>query len=158
MFKRRSDRLAAVVLPLILGASVFMGSPAEASHEKPAKASTYPLPAKYVTYEECVRIRESNGHWRSRNPSRKYLGAYQMTQELANGATYWMVKRGDIARYLGTGNLKKQREFAELLRFSSVHTWDPWLQTAAFRRTLDGHAKNQAWSGKFHWAGGRWSC
>ena len=158
MFKRRSDRAAAIVLPLILGASVFMGKPAEASHENPAKASTYPLPAKYVTYEECVRIRESNGHWRSRNPSRKYLGAYQMRQELANGATYWMVRHGDIARYLGTGDLKKQREFAEMLRFSSVHTWDPWLQAAAFRRTLDGHAKNQPWSGKSHWAGGRWSC
>jgi hypothetical protein len=158
MFKRRSDRIAAFALPLILGASVFMGTPAEASHEKPAKASTYPLPKYYQAYEECVRIRESNGHWRSRNPSRKYLGAYQMHQELANGATYWMVKRGDIARYLGTGDLKEQREFAEMLRFSSVHTWDPWLQTAAFRRTLDGHAKNKPWSGKFHWAGGRWSC
>lgn len=157
LFKRK-DMQAAIALPLILVASVFMGTPAEASHEKPARASTYPLPKYYQAYEECVRLRESNGHWRSRNPSRKYRGAYQMTQELANGATYWMVKRGDIARYLGTGNKREQRDFAELLRISSVHNWDPWLQTAAFRRTMDGHVKDQPWSGMSHWNGGRWSC
>ena len=162
MFKRKNMQ-AAIVLPLILAASVFMGTPAEASHEKPAAPSSYPLPSYYQAYEKCVRLRESNGHWTSRNPTRKYLGAYQMTQELANGATYWMVKRGDIARYLDRTSVRKstkreQREFAALLRMSSVHKWDPYLQTAAFRRTMDGHAKNQPWSGMSHWYGGRWYC
>ena len=157
MFKRR-DMQAAIALPLILAASVFMGTPAEASHKEPAKASTYPLPKYYQAYEECVRLRESNGHWTARNPSRRYLGAYQMTQELANGATYWMFKRGDIARYLGTASVKEQRQFARELRGTSVHKWDPYLQTAAFRRTLDGHVKDQPWSGISHWYGGRWHC
>ena len=103
-------------------------------------------------------MRESNSHWDARSGGRKHLGAYQMTQALANGATYWMLKRGDLARYLGTGNRSKQRILARQLRSTSVHEWEPWLQTAAFVRTMDGHEKNQPWSGLHHWNGGRWSC
>jgi len=158
MFKRRSDRVAAVVLPVILGASMFMAPEASANHESSTDPSGYPLPHYYVEYEHCVRMRESNSHWWSRNPTRKYLGAYQMNQPLANGATYWMLRSGDIATYLSPDSLKEQRAFARELRATSVHKWDPWLQTSAFRRTLDGHHANRPWAGKFHWYGGRWTC
>ena len=155
---KKADKQAAIVIPAVLVASMFLAPDAEAHHGDTSQPSTYPVPAHYVEVEECIRMRESNSHWHSRNRSRQHLGAYQMTQALANGATYWMVKRGDIARYLKTSDVKKQRTFARKLRTTSVHKWAPWLQTAAFVRTMDGHAKNKAWSGLHHWAGGRWHC
>lgn len=157
-FKTRADKQAAIALPIILVASVFMGNDAHAHHGDTSVPSTYPVPSHYAQVEECIRMRESNSHWDSRNKGRNHLGAYQMTQALANGATYWMLKRGDLARYLGTGNRSKQRILARQLRATSVHKWEPWLQTAAFVRTMDGHHKNQPWSGLHHWNGGRWHC
>lgn len=154
----RADKRAAVVLPLVLAASVFMAPNADAHHGDTSVPSTYPVPAHYEQVEECIRMRESNSHWDSRNPSRAHLGAYQMTQALANGATYWMVKRGDFARYLPGSTRKEQRAAARKLRATSVHKWAPWLQTAAFVRTMDGHAKDQPFAGLHHWAGGRWHC
>ena len=157
-FKTRADKQAAIVLPIILVASVFLGNDAHAHHGDTSVPSTYPVPSRYVQAEECIRMRESNSHWDSRSGGRKHLGAYQMTQALANGATHWMLKRGDFARYLPGSTLKEQRAEAKRLRATSVHEWEPWLQTAAFVRTMDGHEKNVPWSGLHHWNGGRWSC
>lgn len=150
----KRDTQAAIAIPLILIASVFFGGDAEATQQQ----KYYPLPERYVDYEQCVRMRESQGQWDVTSPSGTYLGAYQMSQAIANGATWWMLRFGDLATYLGTQDKAKQRIFAQKLRATPVNEWDPWLQTAAFRRTLDGHGAQEPWAGASHWAGGRWIC
>lgn len=118
--------------------------------------SKYEVPARYEAYEVCVRERESNGRWDAVNPTGKYLGAYQMTQALGEGATWHMLE--DIIEYSKAKNKKQARVRAEILRATPVNEWPAWAQTSAFVQTLDGHDQEEAWSGASHWAGGRWYC
>lgn len=132
--------------------------PAHAGNETAAGIpSRYDIPARYVIYEKCVRIRESNGRWDAINRSNnKYFGAYQMSDALADGATYHMLE--DIIEYSKAKNRQQAREIARKLRETPVYEWPAWAQTSAFVQTLDGHDAEQPWAGKKHWAGGRWSC
>ena len=130
---------------------------AHAANEQAAGVpSRYDIPTRYVIYERCVRERESNGRWDAVNPTGKYLGAYQFNQDLANGATYHMLE--DIIEYSKAKNKKQARVIARKLRRTPMNEWPAWAQTSAFVQTLDGHDAEQPWSGKFHWAGGRWTC
>jgi len=118
--------------------------------------SKYEVPEHYAAYEVCVRERESNGRWDAVNPTGKYLGAYQMTQALGEGATWHMLE--DIVEYSKAKNKKQAKVRAEILRATPVDEWPAWAQTSAFIQTLDGHDLEVAWSGASHWAGGRWYC
>lgn len=101
-------------------------------------------------YRKCTIRRESNGNAWSRSKSRKYQGAFQMSKDLWIGATYMM-----------TPELKKEfgprigrviaRELRSLPASKAATRW----QEQAFYTVLNWE---HDWSGKKHWAGGRWQC
>lgn len=101
-------------------------------------------------YRKCVAERESNGHAWSQSKSRTYHGAYQMSVALWRGATYMM-----------TPELKDQygpvagKRIAQDLRSINASQAAMHWQTQAFYTVLNWEGK---WSGKSHWAGGRWTC
>lgn len=131
--------------------------PVAASNERAAGVpSRYDVPTRYVIYERCVRERESNGRWDAVNPTGKYRGAYQFDHALASGATWHMLE--DIIEYSKARTKKQARVIARKLRNTPMNKWPAWAQTSAFVQTLDGHDAEQPWSGKSHWAGGRWTC
>lgn len=142
---------ATVTLPVATAGTVHA-----ANEQAAGVASRYDVPARYVTYEYCVRMRESNGRWNAVNPTGKYRGAYQFSPELARGATFHMLE--DIIKYSTADSRTEARAIASKLRSMPMNKWPAWAQTSAFVQTLDGHDAEQPWSGKFHWNGGRWSC
>lgn len=140
-----------VIIMTLLVVSAFFGDDASAD-----TGLEYDVPAVYQAYEECVRIRESNGRWHAVNPSGNHFGAYQMTQALAYGATFHMLD--DIQTYTGYRTKAQARNYAEMLRAMPVNKWPAWAQTSAFVQTLDGHTTERNWAGMDHWRGGRWFC
>jgi hypothetical protein len=115
------------------------------------KIPTYPVPSAYVEYEKCVAVRESNRRSDAVNPTGKYRGMYQFDAELAAGTTYHIVD------WLATWHSKPKKYAAEL-RKTPMDKWPAQVQTAAFVSVLNGHDKKVRWSGKKHFAGGRWHC
>lgn len=111
----------------------------------------YPVPAVYREYERCVAERESNDRPEAVNPTGKYRGMYQFDKRLAAGSTYHIVD------WLSTWH-SNPKGYAAVLRKTPMNKWPRQVQTAAFIVTLDGHDMQVRWSGKKHFAGGRWTC
>jgi len=111
----------------------------------------YPVPPVYQSYERCVAERESNGRPHAVNSTGKYRGMYQFDKELARGTTWHIVD------WLKTWH-SQPKKYAAWLRKTPMNHWPEEVQKAAFVAVLDGHDKNERWSGKSHFAGGRWHC
>lgn len=122
-----------------------------ASMQHVNKIPEYPVPAVYQEYEECVAVRESNRRPDAINPTGKYRGMYQFDEALADGSTY------HIIGWLSSWH-SKPKQYAAALRDTPMNKWPAEVQTAAFISVLDGHGQKVRWSGKKHFAGGRWTC
>lgn len=99
---------------------------------------------------KCIVIRESEGRYTAVNPTRKYRGAYQVSPELARGATWMMLKEHKALM----GEERAKRVLAEL-RAKPMNTWPRYWQDAAFSTI---HNWKHTGDGAAHWAGGRWHC
>ena len=115
------------------------------------KIPEFEVPKVYREYEACVAERESNGRPNAVNPSGKYRGMYQFNDQLKRGTTFHIID------WLDTWH-SSPKKYAAWLRKTPMNKWPEEVQTAAFVAVLDGHDKNQRWAGRFHFAGGRWSC
>ena len=102
------------------------------------------------SYQLCVLRRESNGHWFSTARANGYFGAFQMTKALARGAS-WMIQP-ELQAIHGK---EMGRRIAQTLRVTEMHQWRPFYQAMAFYTILNWRGD---WSGKRHWAGGRFVC
>lgn len=104
----------------------------------------YQVPKVYQAFEKCVSWRESRRKPDAVNPTGKYRGMYQMDHAIASGATHWIVD------WLGTWH-RTPKKYAAALRATPVNKWPRQVQTAVFVVTLNGHDKNERWSGAAHW-------
>lgn len=111
----------------------------------------YEVPKVYREYEACVAQRESNARPNAVNPTGKYRGMYQFNDALADGTTFHIID------WLDTWH-SQPKKYAAWLRETPMNKWPEEVQTAAFVAVLDGHDADKRWAGKFHFAGGRWSC
>ncbi len=98
----------------------------------------------------CVVERESEGHYDVVNPGGSYFGAYQVSRDLARGATWMMLK--EHKKLMGKAAAKK---VLGNLRNKPMNTWPRYWQDAAFHTVANYHG---TLSGIKHWAGGRWHC
>ena len=91
----------------------------------------------------CIVSRESSGHYFSVSHSGTYRGAYQMSPQLARGATWMMFP--EFKNIMG----EKAAEVAMLrLRNTSIHKWTRFWQDAAFSTVYNWEHPN---SGASHW-------
>jgi len=98
----------------------------------------------------CIVERESNGRYDAVSPGGVYRGAYQMSAELGEGATWMMLP--EHKQLLGSSAAKA---ILSELRTTPVHRWPRYWQDAAFSTVHNW----EGWeSGASHWAGGRWHC
>lgn len=107
--------------------------------------------AKSEERRRCIVKRESEGRYDVQGGGgNRYFGAYQMNDQLADGATWMMLD--EHKRVLGA---EQARSLMAELRATPVTEWPRYWQDAAFYTIYnwDGHG-----SGAAHWAGGRWSC
>jgi len=97
----------------------------------------------------CIAERESEGHYDVVSRS-GYHGAYQMSPQLARGATWMMMRehRGLLGAETATKVLSK-------LRSTPLSRWPRYWQDAAFSTIYNWKATG---SGAAHWRGGRWHC
>ena len=98
---------------------------------------------------QCIAKRESEGHYDVVSRS-GYHGAYQMSPQLARGATWMMVREH---RQL-LGDQAAVRVLAKL-RATPLSRWPRYWQDAAFSTI---HNWERTGAGASHWAGGRWHC
>ncbi len=98
----------------------------------------------------CIAERESEGHYDVVSPSGSYFGAYQVSRELARGATWMMLK--EHKKLMGPSSAKK---VLGKLRAKPMNTWPRYWQDAAFHTIMNWEHTG---SGAAHWAGGRWHC
>lgn len=98
----------------------------------------------------CIAERESEGHYHVVSPSGLYFGAYQVSRELARGATWMMLK--EHKQLLGA---KRANRTLARLRATPMNQWPRYWQDAAFSTIMNWE---QTGSGASHWAGGRWRC
>jgi hypothetical protein len=98
----------------------------------------------------CIVRRESEGHYDVVNPSGSYRGAYQVSSQLARGATWMMLKEHKSLM----GERNAQRVLAELRR-KPMNKWPRYWQDAMFATVASWE---HAGSGLRHWSGGRWHC
>jgi len=98
----------------------------------------------------CIAKRESEGHYDVVSPSGSYFGAYQVSRELARGATWMMLK--EHKKLMGPSAAKK---VLAQLRAKPMNTWPRYWQDAAFHTVMNW---DHTGSGAAHWAGGRWHC
>lgn len=98
----------------------------------------------------CIVERESEGHYDVVNPSGAYRGAYQVSSQLARGATWMMLK--EHKALMGEATAKK---VLANLRQKPFNQWPRYWQDAAFSTIANWEHTG---SGIAHWAGGRWHC
>lgn len=98
----------------------------------------------------CIVNRESEGHYDVVNPSGAYRGAYQVSAQLARGATWMMLKEHKVL--MGEATAKK---VLANLRRTPMNRWPRYWQDAAFSTVVNW---DHTGSGLAHWAGGRWHC
>lgn len=98
----------------------------------------------------CIVKRESEGHYDVVNPSGSYRGAYQVSAELARGATWMMLKEHRALM----GEASAERVMAGL-RKKPINQWPRYWQDALFSTVANWDGTG---SGLRHWAGGRWHC
>lgn len=107
--------------------------------------------AQQEDVRQCIVKRESEGHYSVRGGGgSRYFGAYQMSDALADGATWMMLDEhspllgADVAKELMAG-----------LRELPANKWPRYWQDAAFSTIYNWE---QPGSGAKHWSGGRWRC
>ncbi len=98
----------------------------------------------------CIAERESEGHYDVVSASGSYYGAYQVSRELARGATWMMLK--EHKQLMGPTAAKK---VLAKLRATPMNKWPRYWQDAAFHTVMNWEHTG---SGAAHWAGGRWHC
>jgi hypothetical protein len=98
----------------------------------------------------CIVNRESEGHYDVVNSSGAYRGAYQVSAQLARGATWMMLKEHKALM----GEATAKRVLAHL-RSIPMNQWPRYWQDAAFSTIANWEHTG---SGVAHWAGGRWHC
>ena len=98
----------------------------------------------------CIAQRESEGHYDVVSGSGLYFGAYQVSRELARGATWMMVKE-----HKALMGAKSARATLAKLRATPMNRWPRYWQDAAFHTVMNWEHTG---SGAAHWAGGRWHC
>jgi hypothetical protein len=98
----------------------------------------------------CIVERESEGFYDVVNPGGNYFGAYQVSRDLARGATWMMLK--EHKKLMGEKAAKKT---LASLRAKPMNTWPRYWQDAAFHTVINWE---RPLSGASHWAGGRWHC
>ena len=98
----------------------------------------------------CIVERESEGHYDVVNPGGAYRGAYQVSSQLARGATWMMLK--EHKALMGETAAKK---VLAGLRAKPFNQWPRYWQDAAFSTIANWEHTG---SGIAHWAGGRWHC
>lgn len=98
----------------------------------------------------CIVDRESEGHYDVVNPSGSYRGAYQVSAQLARGATWMMLK--EHKKLMGKQAAKST---LAALRSKPMNTWPRYWQDAAFHTVANWEHTG---SGLAHWGGGRWHC
>ena len=118
------------------------------SQSKTPEPPAYNPPSGQLEYAACVSIRESNGDPRAVSPTGKYRGRYQFSEALKDGATWMMLD------WLETWH-PHPKKYAAYLRSIPMNKWPARVQDAAFFETLNNDG---LWSGRAHWAGGRWPC
>lgn len=99
---------------------------------------------------QCIARRESEGHYDVVSRSGLYFGAYQVSRELARGATWMMLKEHRVL--MGD---RAARTVLARLRAKPMNTWPRYWQDAAFSTVMNWEHTG---SGSSHWAGGRWHC
>ena len=99
---------------------------------------------------KCIVDRESEGHYDVVNPSGAYRGAYQVSAQLARGATWMMVK--EHKQLMGK---QAAKEALAKLRTKPMNAWPRYWQDAAFHTVANWEHTG---SGIAHWGGGRWHC
>ena len=99
---------------------------------------------------ECIARRESLGFYDVVSPSGSFFGAYQVSRDLARGATWMMLK--EHKRLLGKRTAKR---VLARLRHQPMNTWPRYWQDAAFYTVMNWEGPR---SGAAHWAGGPWRC
>jgi len=98
----------------------------------------------------CIAERESEGYYDVVSASGSYYGAYQVSRELARGATWMMLK--EHKKLMGPTAAKKT---LTKLRATPMNKWPRYWQDAAFHTIMNW---KHTGSGAAHWAGGRWHC
>lgn len=97
----------------------------------------------------CVAEREGSFHYDVQGGGGgNYFGTYQFSKAFQPGAAYMMAKE---SRKTHDG----LRAAALGLRYIPINQWSRYWQDRAFYTVLNYNGK---WSGKGHWAGGRWHC
>lgn len=105
--------------------------------------------ADQETFRRCVADREGSFTYEVRGGGGdNYYGTYQFHRNFQRGAAYMMANE---SKRTGDG-LRKQ---ALALRYVPINKWSRYWQDRAFYTVLNWRGK---WTGKGHWAGGRWSC
>lgn len=100
-------------------------------------------------YRHCVAEREGTHTYMLRGGGGdNYYGTYQFHKDFQWGVPYMMAKESAKNR----DGLWKE---AMALRYKPINRWNRYWQDRAFYTVLNWDAK---WSGKKHWAGGRWHC
>lgn len=100
---------------------------------------------------KCIVKRESEGYYSVRGGGgNNYYGAYQMSEELAQGATWMMLP--EHKKLLGE---KEAKRVLAKLRETPPNKWPRYYQDAAFSTIFNWESTA---SGAFHWGGGRWNC
>jgi hypothetical protein len=98
----------------------------------------------------CIVQRESEAHYDVVSGSGSYFGAYQVSRDLARGATWMMLK--EHKKLMGD---HAARVVLARLRATPMNKWPRYWQDAAFHTVINW---DHTLSGASHWAGGRWHC
>ena len=105
--------------------------------------------ASVETKRRCIAERESEGQ-NDVVSHNGYYGAYQMSPELARGATWMMSREHRVI----LGDQAAVRVLAKL-RGTPLSRWPRYWQDAAFSTIYNWQGTG---SGAAHWRGGRWHC
>ena len=100
-------------------------------------------------FRRCVAEREGEFQYDVQGGGgNNYFGTYQMSSAFQRGAAYMMASE---SRRTDDG----LRREALSLRYKPINQWGRFWQDRAFATVLN---YNGLWSGRHHWANGRWAC
>lgn len=94
----------------------------------------------------CIIDREANHDYRAVSAGGLYRGAYQMSRQLAIGATHMMMP--EVRREMGEPGVAMLKQ----LRKIPTQQWNRYWQDRAFWTIWRNG------NGKHHWRGGAWGC
>lgn len=106
--------------------------------------------AKQERWRKCIGQREGRFQYWGTGANGRYESTYQMTDALVRGAA-WMM-RPELQRMFGK---QQGKAISEKLLRTPGHKWHRFYMDMAFYTILNW---DHDWSGKRHWAGGRYAC